>query len=248
MKLFQYWDTGRPPDDVAELVQGLARDNPKLEHRLHDRASARKMIGDRLGERWCKAFDACAVPAMQADYFRLCALWLFGGVYIDADNISVSPLDTLVVDAPDALMVSLDGYLTTGFMMFRSPRNTFLRATLDVATDNIERRVFDNVYVATGPPVADAVRALIDQTWFEHVYDRSDDWTRGMRFGRLLDQARTLVRITPEIVAAYRAIRIMTVEDLAAWIGTKRPAYKSTERDWRLWRGSIYAEAEVPGS
>jgi hypothetical protein len=241
MRLFQYWDSGEPPADVAPLIEAVRRDNPKHEHQLFDRRAAAWLIQKHFGERYRRAFDDCAVPAMQADYFRLCALLRHGGIYVDADGHSIQPLASLIAATPHDLMVTLDGYLTTGVMVFRRPGNAFLRATLEFVTDNVEQRRFPNVYICTGPPVCDAVRALADPAWFEAAFAVADDWNRGMRFGRLLDEARSKIDVTPALRDAFRAIRLITVDELAAWVSTKRPAYKSTERDWRRWVGSIYA-------
>jgi len=248
MRLFQYWDTGSPPPDVAPLIEAIGRDNPEHQHRLYDRESAAWLIGKHFGERFRRAFEACAVPAMQADYFRLCALLRYGGVYVDADGHSIQPLASLLAATPRNLMVTLDSYLTTGVMVFRTPGDPFLRAVLELATDNIEQHQFANVYLCTGPPVADAVRALLDPAWFGAAFEAADAWARAMRFSLLLDRARAVTVVTAELAAAYSSIRLITVDELAAWVGTKRPAYKSSERDWRHWQGSIYADDPVAGA
>lgn len=248
MRLFQYWDDGQPPPDVAPLIEAIGQDNPKHEHRLYDRQAAGWLIGKHFGERCRRAFDDCAVPAMQADYFRLCALLRHGGVYVDADGCSVRPLAGLLDQTPQDLMVTLDGYLTTGVMVFRQPGHPFLRAALELATDNIEQRRFPSVYLCTGPPVCDAIRALVDPAWFEATYTAADDWNRGMRFGLLLDQARALTEVTPELKASFASVRLITVDELSAWVGTRRAAYKATPRDWRRWTGSIYSGLRSPGT
>ncbi len=177
---------------------------------------------------------------MQADYFRLCALRVCGGLYIDADCYGRQPLSGLLENVSEALMVSLGGYLTTGVMVFRRPDNPFIRANLELATDNIESQVFDSVYIATGPPVSDAVRAIADPAWFSEAFERADEWNRGMRFGRLLERARSLISPTPELKSAFGDVRIIPHEQLVQWVGTKRAAYKGTDVDWRRWKGSIY--------
>jgi len=241
MRLFQYWDSGQPPEDVAPLIEAIRADNPEHQHRLYDREAAGWLIAKHFGPRHRRAFDDCAVPAMQADYFRLCVLLRYGGVYIDADGHSIRPISGLLAATPHDLMVTLDGYLTTGVMAFRKPNHPFLGAVLELATDNIEHRRFANVYLCTGPPVSDAVRAVVDPAWRQAAHDAAGDWDRGMRFGQILDRAREIVAPTPELAAAFRSIRLITVDELSAWVSTKRPAYKSTAQDWRHWEGSIYA-------
>jgi mannosyltransferase OCH1-like enzyme len=56
---------------------------------LFDERSARAFIGGSLDARHERAFERCYHPAMQADYFRLCYLFVEGGFYVDADDICV---------------------------------------------------------------------------------------------------------------------------------------------------------------
>ena len=100
MRLFQYWDSGDPPDDVAACIQSVRDLSPEFEHELFDRDQAAWFIGKRLGDRERAAFLSLAVPAMQGDYFRLCALWARGGLWVDADCRAVRPLRKLLVAAP----------------------------------------------------------------------------------------------------------------------------------------------------
>lgn len=242
MKLIQYWDTGAPPPDIAGMIAGLVRDNPGLDHRLYDRDSAAHFIRKRLGERHWRAFQACAVPAMQADYFRLCALWAKAGVYVDADSRSLRPLAPLFEEVPEALMVTDKGFFMTGTMLFRRPHNAFLAAILELATDNIESRRFNNVLVATGPPLADAVRAIADPQWAESASKDLDDWNRGVIFGPLLARAREIIAPTAELRSAVGAIRLIPAGEANTWLNFMRPAYKSTAVHWRNWPGSIFRE------
>lgn len=53
---------------------------------LFDDTSARRFIEDRFSAQHLRAFDRCVHPAMRADYFRLCFMLRFGGLYVDADD------------------------------------------------------------------------------------------------------------------------------------------------------------------
>ena len=62
-----------------------------IRHRLFDERSAKNFISSTLGARHERAFSSCYHPAMQADYFRLCYLFVEGGLYVDADDVCVAP-------------------------------------------------------------------------------------------------------------------------------------------------------------
>ena len=159
MKLFQYWDTGSPPAEVAGWIEGFAANNPEMKHRLYDRESASWFIAKHVGRRHQQAFDACAVPSMQADYFRACALLIKGGAWIDTDSVSGRPLGELFSRAPYAMILSWNDRFQLGLMMFRDGGDPLVAAWLEHITRNIERRAPGNASELTGPK---AIRQVIE--------------------------------------------------------------------------------------
>ena len=242
MKLFQYWDTGHPPAEVAAWIEGVRRINPDFQHQLFDRDSARWFIGKHTGQREQRAFEACAVPAMQADYFRLCALKRSGGFYIDADVELLKPLAALLDMAPHGMLQSRRGQLVNALMMLRQPDDPFVNACLQLCTINIENRDIPNVYTATGPGVLNAIQALLRPEMAQGLISQMDNLLqRDWLFTELVDRARREIAVTDELVRSFDAITLMPKGDLRPWIGKASPAYKETEIHWMNWPGSIYA-------
>ena len=243
MKLFQYWDSGEPPAEVAGWIDGVRRLNPDLEHQLHQQTTAAAYIAGRLGAREAAAFQACAVPAMQADYFRLCALHAEGGVWIDADTEALGPISGLFQDAPRSLMLEWDGFFGTTVMMFRQPGDAFVGAFLELATRNIEGRRYSSAVLATGPMLADGLRAHIDPQWAAEVMaPRAAEPLVKTRLG-LLAGIRTEIAVTDALLEAYRAMTIPHTMKALDYVRFRDPAYKNTGRHWANWKGSIYREA-----
>ncbi len=151
MKLFQYWDTGEPPDEVARWIKGFRATNPEMEHRLFDRDRASRFIGKHLGVREQRAFDVIAVPSMQSDYFRACALLAKGGTYLDVDTVPGRPLHTLFARAPYAMILTWNDRYQLGLMMFREAGDPLLAAWLEHITLNVEQRAEGNASQLTGP-------------------------------------------------------------------------------------------------
>ena len=79
MLLFQYWDTEDVPNYIADWFASFRKHNPGLDHRIFDQNSAETFIASNFTQREVAAFRACAVPSMQSDYFRYCAVLNFGG-------------------------------------------------------------------------------------------------------------------------------------------------------------------------
>jgi len=89
--IVQFWhDLQQLPKDVEECIASWTRWASRgFAHRLFDEGTARAFIGGSLGARHKHAFERCYHPAMQADYFRLCYLFVEGGFYVDADDVCV---------------------------------------------------------------------------------------------------------------------------------------------------------------
>lgn len=89
--IVQFWhDLRNLPEDIKECIASWTRwTSSGFTHCLFDERSARAFIGGSLDARHERAFERCYHPAMQADYFRLCYLFVEGGFYVDADDICV---------------------------------------------------------------------------------------------------------------------------------------------------------------
>jgi mannosyltransferase OCH1-like enzyme len=119
---------------------------------IFSEATAKALIEARFGAREVAAFEACAVPAMQADYFRYCAMHALGGFYCDADCDCIGSLLPLL-DADGILVESMGmpGALNNNLFAFRDPGHLFPRLAMDIATAAIENRLSESVAAVTGP-------------------------------------------------------------------------------------------------
>jgi mannosyltransferase OCH1-like enzyme len=181
--LVQYWHED-PPAYIAELLGGFRDRNPDLRHLVFDRPAAARFIAERFGPREAAAFGACAIPAMQADYFRYCAVFALGGVYSDADFQCGASLRPLLPPAGRGrLFRGPQGNVINGLFAFGSPGHPFLALALEIATANIERRRFDRVYPSTGPPIFMTLVGLREHGSFEALIERAsgtpfEEWVR----------------------------------------------------------------------
>lgn len=90
--IVQFWhDLAQLPEDVRECISTWSKwKNCGFAHRVFDTAGARKFISRSVGADHARAFTRCYHPAMQADYFRLCYLFVEGGLYVDADDVCIA--------------------------------------------------------------------------------------------------------------------------------------------------------------
>jgi mannosyltransferase OCH1-like enzyme len=165
--IVQYWHDD-PPPEVEELMdtwRSAAADG--FEYLRYDDVGALDFIRTNHGQRIEEAYATCAVPAMKADLFRVCFLLIRPGLYADADmrctgrgrrqfflRDDPAPLLLLYDRLERGLLLKRDNRVANGFIIVKHPQDPLLRFVLASATDNIERRVSNNVYLVTGPGIA----------------------------------------------------------------------------------------------
>lgn len=174
MPIIQYWHDESVPDRIGELVRTFGERNPDLRHAIFNRSEAEAFIASHFSEREVAAFRACAVPAMQADYFRYCAVFVGAGIYADADLRCLTSLRALL-DEPGVLFgrhgvrrelvrmlygwpYELGPYqaVGNGFFAFREVHHPLLSTAIEIATANIEQRIADGprgVWLTAGPGI-----------------------------------------------------------------------------------------------
>lgn len=250
--IIQYWDTDAIPGDVATLLDSFRRHNPDFEHRVYSESSAERFIAEHFGPRELRAFQACAVPAMQADYFRYCAMLIMGGVYADADYHCTRSLQPLLDRCnggvlflrPDehVLMGREAKRVLNGFLAFRRPGHPFLQLTLEVATANIEARIAERtwregervpaaIWLTVGPGIFTSLRLISNWGSFE-TFVEATAGTHAEPFAGLYCE---VIGDYGRLQDAIQGIEFGSFAEMLTWVDHPcvPPAYKETERHWQ---------------
>jgi mannosyltransferase OCH1-like enzyme len=151
-KLFQFWNTERAPDDVEDLMKTWADDQAFEYHRFTTN-TADAFIETNFDERTLAAYRKCRVPAMQADFFRYCALYVNGGVYVDADTKNARTLPHLLEGRKIGLLMTRETRVANDFLFVRNAGEELYRRTISLAIQNIENEISNNVWMVTGPGI-----------------------------------------------------------------------------------------------
>lgn len=150
--LFQFWDKPQPPEEVAVLMRSWAAD-PGFTYRRFDADTADAYVAAHVGARAAAAYRACAVPAMQADFFRYCALYHEGGVWVDADTENGGGLADFIAEAGRGMLMNRDKKIANDFMFVRAAGDPLFGEVIDQAIENVENRISNNVWLVTGPGI-----------------------------------------------------------------------------------------------
>lgn len=239
--IVQYWHSEKIPGYISELLRTVREENPHRSHCLFSERTAAEFIDEHFSERELSAFRACAVPAMQADYFRYCAIYAMGGIYVDADFACNRPLDSLL-ETKGQLFKHPNGPIVNGFFAFRASNHPLLAMTLEIATSNIESRWTNNVGFATGPLIFSGLERLRRAESFERLHETSRE-----KWQPAIEMAERAVEIHGPIENAFDDVRISSRTTMDRWVRVpdqENLLYKAENTYWSKWRGSIYRPAD----
>jgi tetratricopeptide (TPR) repeat protein len=162
--LIQYWDQPSPPEGIAALMAGWRAAHPSWEYVRYNDTSAREFIAAHHGADVARAYQLSRHPAQRADIFRLAHLAVTGGVYIDADDRALTPLDA-VIPPSTRFFGYQENYGTLGNNVIGATLEhpVILRA-LEEVTAAITRGDSDHLWLATGPGLVSRALAC-EFTW-----------------------------------------------------------------------------------
>ena len=83
LKIFQTWHTKNLPPKMKECVENLKSQNPSFEHFLFDDEECKNFIEKNFSIDVLNAYNNLIPGAYKADLWRLCVLYINGGIYID---------------------------------------------------------------------------------------------------------------------------------------------------------------------
>lgn len=259
--LFQYWHSEEIPDEVAVLLETFKTHNPDFHHQTFDEPAALDLIATHFGGREADCFRLLDVPAMQADYFRCCALLALGGIYVDADSRCRRSLSGLITDGVGAALRERqqgpplpDGgsavFVGNDLLVFREPGHPLLELVLEMATAAIERNRHRTdrgrfaIVLLTGPAIFSGLLLAHELGSFAELSRFLTD-TGFAQFGHRL---RNVVGEYGRLADAFREVRVLSVEEAESFIELEIALpYKNTSRYWARHGPEIFRPTAAGG-
>jgi hypothetical protein len=257
--LFHYWDAEEVPAEVRSLLDSFKRQNPDLNQHVFSRSAARGFIAARFGARERDAFDRCAIPAMQADYFRYCAAAACGGIWADADLRCRRPLRPLLEEIERGVVFLRPEFREAGglearrlenaFFAFREPGHPLLALAVELATANVEARIAERVW-----PVGENVREAIWLTTGQAIFTLMRFIYNWGSFAAFRERAAGTI-VEPfcdlycdvigdhdRIVEAFDGVWSASQSEMRIWVANpdKPLAYKTGDRHWLNVKRAIF--------
>ena len=156
---------------MIEATESWKNTSPNWEYYFYDDDDCLKIIKQNFSQNVVDAFLDLIPGAFKADLFRLCILYIKGGVYADADTISLVDLDYLIEEKLKFLISRDDPmakkWLWNGFIA-STKKNPILKLAIDKIVHNVKNKK-DLFYLDYSGP------ALMGKVLNEHLNNSIED-------------------------------------------------------------------------
>lgn len=118
--------------------------NPEYEIRLYDDNACITFLKDAFTQKHVDIFNFIPDGAIKADFWRICVLYIYGGVYSDADNVPLVSLNKVI--EKDADLVTCSSYWDRMQFNFNPnfivahPGDTILKQCIDWYVNKYENK------------------------------------------------------------------------------------------------------------
>lgn len=148
--IHQFWDTAHRPEAVERVMASWREANPSWRYQANDMTSAREYLRSLDDPRLALAFRRANTPAQKADILRLVLLREFGGVYADADDFCLAPIESWIGGAE--FVVATENYGSVGNNLIAvTPSHPVITAALEDALEATLTGGAESIWLRTGP-------------------------------------------------------------------------------------------------
>ena len=93
-------------DNIKIYSKNWTNLNPDYEMKLYDNPMCEKFLLNEYSQSYCNIFRGIPDGPIKADFWRVCILYKYGGVYVDADNEPLVPLSAYIDESADFVTCS----------------------------------------------------------------------------------------------------------------------------------------------
>ncbi len=155
-----FWDKQEAPADIEALMQSWRDRNPAYEWRRFDEIRARDYLASKFAGPVIQAYQSVQEVSQKADIFRLALLVAEGGVYVDADDRCLRPLDTLLPSGASLVLAQEEFGCAANHFLAASPGHPVLQAALRAVVAGVNRGDNEFPWLCSGPGLLTRALAL----------------------------------------------------------------------------------------
>ena len=152
LDIYQTWSTKDLPPKMRERVEILKRQNPRFTHHLYDDNDCREFIKTHFRPDVLAAYDSLIPAAYKADLWRLCVLFILGGIYMDIKLICANGFKLIELTENDHFVKDRPVNSIFNSLMVSQKGNIFLFKCIRQIVENVKNKYYGNCPLSpTGP-------------------------------------------------------------------------------------------------
>ena len=146
-----FWNQPEPPEDVSALMQSWREHNPGFGWRRFNEAEARDYLDAKFPAPVVEAYQRAREIPQKADIFRLALLAAEGGIYADADDRCLRPLDILLPPGVSLVLAQEEFGCAANHFIAAAPGHPVLQAALRAVVNAVNRGDNEIPWLLSGP-------------------------------------------------------------------------------------------------
>jgi mannosyltransferase OCH1-like enzyme len=159
LTVYQTWFSKNLPSGMHKSRELLKSQNPRFEFYLYDDNECREFIKKHFNEDVLNAFDSLIPGAFKADLWRLCILYINGGIYMDIKMTCVNGFKLIELTENEHFVLDRVGCFesNTKLPIFNAllvckKNNPFLLLGINKIVENVKNKYYGpNPLYPTGP-------------------------------------------------------------------------------------------------
>jgi mannosyltransferase OCH1-like enzyme len=158
MDIYQTWHTKDLPPKMRERVELLKSQNPRFKHHLFDDNDCREFIKNHFRPDVLWAYDSLIPGAYKADLWRLCVLFINGGIYMDIKFCCVNGFRLIELTEKEHFVRDRPPCSIYNALMACKRGNLFLFKCIRRIVHNVQNRFYGATPLSpTGPKMLGSV-------------------------------------------------------------------------------------------
>ena len=160
MDIYQTWHTKDLPPKMRERVELLKAQNPRFNHHLFDDNDCREFIKTHFKPDVLDAYDKLIPGAYKADLWRLCILFINGGIYMDIKFCCVNGFRLIELTEREHFVKDRPPNSIYNALMCCKKGNLFLFKCIRKIVENVKNKFYGSTPLSpTGPEMLGHVRS-----------------------------------------------------------------------------------------
>lgn len=124
------------PENIIKMWKQF---NPKYTFTFSDDKDCYEFIEKNFNKEYAQLFNKIKYGPNKADFWRLCKLYVEGGVYVDIDIVPYAPIDYIIKDSTFCSCLSILGNSVFQAFLSTTPKNILIKECIQSFVANVER-------------------------------------------------------------------------------------------------------------